>query len=143
VTERVPSDHDAVAHHRVHLETVGRTSRPRVPFPAALDVAADDVVRLSLAGRDTHAQVTETLGGDLAVEGAFDNARLARTADEGENRLQAWVDEAGLGPGDPIALDVVTSGYAFGLRRPGERVVYQAREPPSDALADIARDLDG
>lgn len=143
MTDRVPSDHDAVADHRVHLESVGSTSRPRLPLPAVLDVEEADVVRLSLAGTDTHAQVGRTLGGDLAITGAFDNARLARTADEGTDRFHEWVTEQDLGPGDPVVLDVVTAGYAFGIRRPGDRVVYEALEPPSDSLADIARNLDG
>ncbi len=142
MTERLPSDHDAVESHRTHLESVGRTSRRRVPLPSALDVTADDVLRLSLAGEDTHAAVTETLDGGLAITGAFANARLARSADEGDDQLDAWLDEQGLGPGDPVFVDVVTPGYAFGLRRPGDRVVYTAREPPADSLADIARDLE-
>lgn len=142
--ERVPSDHDAVESHRVHVETVGATSRPRVPLPGTLDVAEGDVIRLSLEGKVRHAQVTATLGGDLALAGAYDNARLARTGGEGSaDRLRAWLDGDGLGGGDPLLLDVVTPAYAFGLRRPGERVVYAAVEPPSDSLADIARDLEG
>lgn len=143
MTERLPSDHDAVTSHRTHLETVGRTSRPRLPLPTALDVGAGDVIRLSLAGDDAHAQVTETLGGDPAVTGAYPNARIARAPAEDEDRFADWLDDRGLEAGDPLLVDVVTEGYAYGLRPPGERVVYTAREPPSDSLADIARDLDG
>jgi hypothetical protein len=137
VTERVPSDHAAVDSHRVRLETVGRTGRPRVPLPDALDHTAGDVLRLSLEGIEAHAQVTADLRGEPGIESAHPDAQLARTG-EGENRLAAWVDRHGLGAGDPLLVDVVTPGYQYGLRRPGERVVYDAVEAPDDGLADIA-----
>lgn len=141
--ERVPSDHDAVDSHRLHVETVGATSRPRVPLPEAVDLAEGDVIRLSIEGDVSHAQVASTLSGTLALAGAYDNARLAREADEGTDHLREWLDDHGIGGGDPLLLDVVTPGYAYGLRRPGDRVVYAAVEPPSDSLSGIARDLEG
>lgn len=143
MSDRVPSDHDAVQSHRLHVETVGSTSRPRLPVPAGLDVADGDRLVLSLEGEPTHALASESLDGRLVVEGTFDNPRLARTAGEGVNRLRAWLGERDTGAGDPLLWDVVTPGYAYGLRRPGERVVYTAVEPPASSLADIARDLDG
>lgn len=143
MSERLPSDHPAVETHRIHLEAVGRTGRVRVPVPSTLEVATGDVVRLFLDGDGFHAAVEETLGGDLAIAGAFDNARLARAGDEGTDRFREWVQDRGLAAGDPVALDVVTAGYAYGLRNPGERVVYRAPDPPADSLRDIAADLDG
>jgi hypothetical protein len=50
---------------------------------------------------------------------------------------------AGVSAGDPLLVDVATPGFAYGLCRPGERVVYRAADPPRSSLADIARDLDG
>ena len=141
MSDRVPSDHDAVDSHRVRYDTVGHTSRPEVVLPEGVDLAVDDVVRLSLEGDAVHAAVAETLAGDLALRGAFDNARLARTDGEGEDRLHAWAADLGLETGDQLLLDVVTAGYAYGLRRPGQRVVYEAPDPPDSGLADIARDL--
>ena len=143
MTERVPSDHDAVTTHRAHVECVGRTSRPRVPLPEALAVAASDVVRVSLAGDKYHAQVRESLDGDVDLRGAFANPRLARTDGEGENHLRGWLDDVGIGAGGPLLVDAVTPGFMYGLRPPGQRVVYTARDPPSSSLSDIARDLDG
>jgi len=141
VTERLPSDHDVVDSHRVHLERVGRTSRPRVPLPAGLSVSAGDVVWVSLEGEATRARVETSLAGEPVFEGAFDNARLAR-AGEGEDRLREWTARHDLAPGAPVALDVLTRGYAFGLRRPGERVIYAPPDAPADSLADIAADLE-
>jgi hypothetical protein len=143
VTERLPSDHDAVESHRCHLESVGRTSRCRVPLPDGLGLADGDVIRVSLEGEAAHAHLEQTLAGDLAISAAFDNPRLARAEGEGADRLADWLTDSGLGAGDPLLVDVVTEGYALGLRRPGERVIYTAVDPPSDSLADIAQDLDG
>jgi len=137
VTEHVPSGHATVDSHRIHLETVGRTGRPRVPLPAPLDHDAEEALGLSLEGTATHAQVVTDLHGEPGVEGAYPDPQLARTGD-GENRLTAWVDRHGLAAGDPLLLDVVTPGYQYGLRRPGERVVYEAVEAPDDGLSDIA-----
>lgn len=142
MTERVPADHDTISNHRVHLERVGRTERLRVPVPDSLDVGAGDVVRLSLEGTEYHAQVGSAMSGGLDVRGAFDNPRLARTDGEGTDHLQAWFDDVGLADGDPLLLDTVTPGFQFGLRRPGQRVVYKARDPPDSSLADIARDVE-
>lgn len=140
MTERLPSDHEAVDSHRVHVERVGRTSRVRVPLPSALELAEGEVLRVSLEGEPAHASVESTLSGDLAIEGASDNARLAR-AREGEDRLRAWAERVDLGPGDPVLVDVLTAGFAYGLRRPGERVIYGAPDAPADSLSRIAEDL--
>ena len=143
MSDRLPSDHAAVESHRVHLDRVGRTSRPRVPVPAAVDVAVGDVIRVSLEGTSYHAQIAEALDGTPDIRGAFDNARLARTPGEGDDHFQPWTESVGLGVGDPVLVDVVTPGYKLGIRRPGERVVYDATDAPSSSLSDIARDLDG
>lgn len=142
MTERVPADHDTVSNQRVHLERVGRTERLRVPVPPCLDVGAGDVVRLSLEGTEYHAQVATAMSGGLDIRGAFDNPRLARADGEGTDHLQVWFDEVGLAGEDPLLVDTVTPGFQFGLRRPGQRVVYEARDPPDSSLADIATDLE-
>ena len=139
MTERLPSDHDAVASHRVQLERVGRTNRIRVPVPDPLDPEPGTVVRLSLEGEACHGRVTETLEGAPTIAAARDNARLAR-ADEGPDRLAEWTTDHDLSAGDPLVCDVLTEGYAYGLRRPGERVVYSAPDAPDDSLSAIARD---
>lgn len=143
MSDGLPSDHAVVNSHRAHVEGMGRTRRPRVPVPDGVDVAVGDIIRLSLEGQTYHSQATEALDGDVDIRGAFGNARLARTPDEGENRFPAWIESVGLGVGDPVLVDVVTPGYKLGLRRPGERVVYEGTDPPSSSLSDIARNLDG
>lgn len=140
--ERLPSDHEDVETHRVRLSRVGRTDRPQVELPEDLDLAADDVVRVALDGRTHHGRVDATLEGTPVLRRIADNRRLARE-DAGENRLGEWVADADVTVGGTVHLDVITRGHEYGLRTPGDRVVYTATASPDDGLADIARDLDG
>ncbi|MFB6297695.1 MAG: hypothetical protein ABEH56_04170 [Salinirussus sp.] len=139
MTDRIPSDHGAVTSHRTELGTVGRTRRPRIPLPAALECDVGDVIRLSLAGQDCRVQVTADLHGEPDVRGAYPNPRLARADGREEDELAGWLDDRGVTAGETLVLDVVTSGYGYGIREPGERVVYRAVDPPERGLADIAR----
>lgn len=141
MTDRIPSDHDTVSTHRVSLSSVGRTSRVQVSLPDGLSCEPFDVVSLSLSGRNYHSQLQRAVSGDLVVRGAFDNRRLAK-ADGGDNRFQEWVTDAGRGPGDSLELDVLREGFAYGLRVPGERVIYEPPEPQRSSLTDIAESLE-
>jgi hypothetical protein len=140
VTERVPSDHEDVTTHRVSVDRVGRSNRPTVSLPDGLDVAVGEVIRLSLGGQRYYAQVEASIDEAPVLKHAADNRRLARERD-GENRLAEWATEVGAIE-STVHLDVVTPGYAYGLREPGARVVYTATDRPDDSLADIAWDLD-
>lgn len=140
MTDAIPSDHPAVDSHRVDLTTVGSTGRPQVLLPDELTCKPDDCIRLVLADRQTHAQVASTLSGEPTIQGAYANKQLARTT-EGENLLSAWLDDVGLDPETTLVLDVLTDGYAYGLRVPGERVVYDPVEKPDSSLSDIADSL--
>ncbi|MFC6756951.1 MULTISPECIES: DUF7112 family protein [Haloarcula] len=142
MSERVPSDHDAVDTHRVAIEAVGRTGRPRVVLPDAVGLEDGDVVTLALDGDDYEARVETSLDGDLVVTHVTDNRRLARERD-GENRLAEWVADATVSVGGSAHFDVVTECHQYGLRTPGKRVVYTATEAPDSSLSDIASDLDG
>lgn len=142
MSERVPSDHDAVDTHRVHIEAVGRTGRPRVVLPDGVDLRDGDTITLALDGDDYEARVETSLDGDRTVTHVADNRRLARERD-GENRLAEWVAQAGVSVDGSAHLDVVTEGHQYGLRTPGKRVVYTATDAPDSSLSDIASDLDG
>jgi len=141
MTDRIRSDHPVVDTHRVEIEAVGATDRPQLLLPAALSCAPGEFVRLSIEGRQTHAVVVTTLRGDSAIQDARANRRLARTGD-GDNLLADWLDERGHGPGSTLVLDVLTQGYAYGLREPGKRVRYEPVARPDDSLADIADSLE-
>jgi len=142
VSDRIPSDHTTVQSRRLNLSTVGRTRRYQLPLPADIDCDIEDVVSLSLEGDGVHAQVTAGLDGDPTIQDAYRTRRIARTK-EGDDELRAWLDDHDLAEGDALVFDVLRTGYAFGLRRPGKRVVYSPPDPPDSSLADIARDLDG
>ena len=141
MTDSLPSDHDAVESHRVHLTEVGRTGRPQITLPDDVSCREDDLIWLSLDGTAAYAQVTTALTGERVIQGAFPNQRLARDH-EGENKLAAWVTDGAVDFGDALLLDVLTEGYAYGIRNPGERVVYSPPDSPDSSLSDIAQNLD-
>jgi len=144
VPERLPSDHDAVDSHRATVERVGRTDRRKVVVPeAAADaVPVEDVVELVFDETTYHSRVETDLEGTPVVTGAYRTPTLARSPADGEDHLADWLDGTGVAVGDSVLLDVVTEGFTFGLRAPGERTVYEATEPPSDSLSAIARDIE-
>lgn len=139
--DRLVSDHDTVTSHRVSLERVGRTDQPQLPLPDGLGAEIGDEISLSLAGRRAHARVERTLAGEPALRGAFPTRRLARVEAPKAELLAEWLSETGLSPGDAVVLDVLVEGYAYGLRPPGERVVYSPPEPPDSGLSEIADEL--
>lgn len=142
MADRVPSDHPSVETVRATLVTVGGTDRLAVAVPADAALPADEVVRLVLDGDEYHAQVQRELGGDdYRIQGAFDAPRFARTQGAGQNRLPAWVDDADVAVGGSVLLDVVVEDFLYGLRAPGDRAVYAAREPPAEGLAAIAEQV--
>ncbi|MFB6169296.1 MAG: hypothetical protein ABEJ43_10700 [Haloferacaceae archaeon] len=122
--------------------TVARSGGPRsrlLRLPAALDATAGDTVRVSLdddgTTTDGFARVdADTKGPYLA--GVYANRRLARTDDEGENLLAPLL--AARDPGSSLVLDVLDAGHHYGIRRPGDRVVYEVPERRDDSLAAIA-----
>ncbi len=142
MTERVPSDHESVTTHRINYGRVGHTHRPELVVSPHCSVDEGSVVQLSLEGTKTWARVEETLSGKLAIRGAFENARLARSQGEGDDRLQDWAETHDLSPGDRLLLDELRSGHVYGLRRPGQRLIYAVPRPPNDSLGEIARNVE-
>ncbi|QSG11156.1 Uncharacterized protein HSBGL_0722 [Halapricum desulfuricans] len=140
MADRIASDHETVQTHRVTLGTAGRTSRPELALPESIDASDGDIVRLTLDGRAYYALVEAGLDGTAHLRGAFENARLAREGD-GENPLLDWIDDTGVEPGRSLLLDVLSAGYHYGLREPGQRAVYTVHEPPQGSLSDIADSL--
>ncbi|MBV0924299.1 hypothetical protein KTS45_08800 [Halomicroarcula limicola] len=142
MTERVPSDHEAIETHRVTVESVGRTDRPRVALPDAVGLQDGDVVSLALDGDGYYAAVETNIQGERGIAHVADNRRLARER-EGENRLAEWVADGTVSLGGSAHLDVITDGTEYGLRTPGTRVVYTSTGGADSSLADIAEDVDG
>ncbi|MFC7200014.1 DUF7112 family protein [Halospeciosus flavus] len=136
--------HETCTTYDATLERAGGTRRPQVVLPAdAADEFPDgEVVRLVLDGSEYRAQVRSDSAGRPVIRGAYDTPDLARDPSGGENRLREWVDEKGLDVGRSVHVDVVESGFKYGLRAPGEESTYAATGKPKDTLADIAKNLD-
>jgi hypothetical protein len=130
---------DAVETGRGRVVRHGGPRSRRLDLPD-LGVAAGDLVRVTVDGTDGFAVVAADADGP-SLGGVYANRRLARTPGEGENLLAPLL--AGRDPGSSVAVDVLDPGHHYGLRDPGERVVYAVPDRRDDGLAGIAEDLDG
>lgn len=135
--------HESCTTYDATLERAGGTSRPEVRLPEAAseEFPEGDVVRLVLDSSEYRAQLRTDTKGRPVIRGAYDTPDLARNPTGGENRLREWVDKKGLDVGRSVHVDVVESGFKYGLRAPGEEATYKASQKPKDSLADIAKDL--
>jgi hypothetical protein len=149
MTDRLPSDHPSIETYRITLDRRGRLDRPRLDLSGVdASLPVGEVVRLTTDGQVYHARITESFDGAPEIRGAYDNPRLARESvggtggSEGTDHLAAWRTAKELNFGRSVLFDVVVSEFAYGLRAPGERAVYEATRPPDDGLRQIARSLD-
>jgi len=139
--DRVPSDHSSVRTYRAEVTRSGGTRRPCIrPVDSVPDLADGDLIRLVLDGTTSHARVVTDATG-LVLRGAYDNKRLARDPGTAENRLVEWVERSDREIGSAVDLDEIEPGYLYGLREPGERVVYETVRKPDDSLSSIAETL--
>lgn len=138
--DRVPSDHRTIDQYRGTVVTHGTGRNRAVELPDAVSVPVGEVIRLSLSGTEYHAQF-ERFAEGVRVTGAFETPTLARTPRDGTNMLDSWLTDKELSAGRSVHLDVIDPDFKYGLRAPGERVIYDAPTPPDDSLAAIARDL--
>jgi len=139
--ERLPSDHPAVETYRGRVGRRGGTRRPCLRLPDDTPVEAGDHLRVTLDGDDGHAVVAGDADGRY-LAGVYADRAVARTGD-GTNRLVEWCRTAGFDPGRTVAVDELDPGHHYGLRPPGERVVYGTPDRPADSLVDIAEQVGG
>lgn len=139
---RLPSDHASVRTERAEVTRSGGTSRPCLRLPDSLALESGDVLRLVLDGDEYHARVQVDSSGPL-LRGAYDLRSEAKAPGRAENRLVEWLAEHDREPGDALDLDELEARDRYGLRLPGERVVYKDTSSPGGSLQDIANDLDG
>lgn len=126
--------------------TVTRSGGPRsrlLRLPDAVDAAPGDIVRVSVDDggetTDGFARVDADANG-CYLAGVYANRRLARTDGEGEDLLAPLL--AARDPGSSLVVDTLDPGGHYGVRRPGERVVYAVPERRDDSLASIAEQFD-
>lgn len=142
MSNRVASDAAAVTSFRAHLARSGGTRLPCLRVPEETDVDEGDGIRLLLDGEPRHSRVEGDTEGPL-IHGAYDNRRLVRNPGDGENRLVEWCREHDREADDAVEFDEVDPGYLYGLRMPGNRVVYEVTRRPNESLQDIADSLLG
>lgn len=140
---RIASDHPTVETLDGRLDRQAGTGRRRAAFDADPAIPTGEVVRLSLDGDWVWTRF-ERSREEILLQRAYDMPDAIRnpaSRSDRTNRFAEWVEGAGLEEGRTVHVDVIEPAYAFGLRGPGEREVYEDVESPSDSLADIARDL--
>lgn len=133
--------HEAVPTVEATVKRSGPVDRPRVAAGDADGLAAGEVVRLVLDGHEYRTAPAETSDG-LALTGAYDTPAAARDPGGATDRLREWLDDRGLDYGRTVHLDVVSPGFRYGLRAPGERATYEDYAGPNDSLASIAESVE-
>lgn len=137
--ERIRADHPSVDTVRATIEQVGRTSRSKIHLPAETPIS-HGMVRLILQGTIRRSPVERTHDDDLVIIGAYDTPEQARQR-SGENRLQEWIDEEQLEYGRSVLVDMLEREFCYGVRVPGEDVVYEVPDRPDSSLTAIADEL--
>jgi len=114
----------------------------RLPADAADDFPAGEVVRVVVDGSQNHSQLHRNADGQPVIRGAYATPSLARDPGSATDAFGAWVDDRDLEVGRSVHVDVVAAGFQYGIRAPGESATYEAYEPPTSSLADIANSLE-
>ncbi|GAB3023214.1 DUF7112 family protein [Natronobiforma cellulositropha] len=145
MADRISSDHPSVHTVRATLAGTATGVRLDVPEDECESFPLEEVVRTVLDGEERFALVARPLAGgedERVIDGVYDAPRMARDPREGVDRLASWASDHGVGDGSSVLVDVVEPGFLYGLRAPGETAYYDAREPPKQSLADIAKGLE-
>ncbi|MXV60744.1 hypothetical protein GS429_01385 [Natronorubrum sp. JWXQ-INN-674] len=144
MADRISSDHPSVQTVRSTCTETATGVRLEVPADDRDAFPTDEVVRIVLDGDELFGLVERALTGDeLSVPGVYETPDQARDPSGATDRLAEWVDDHGVPAGGSVLVDVIEPEFLYGLRTPGETTYYDAREPPSESLSDIAKDLEG
>jgi len=142
MVDRVASDHSSLETLDAELVSHGPGSRRAVELSGDVTVPTGEVVRLVVDGAVRYTKPSRFAGETIRISGAFDAPDHARSPADRPNRLREWLDRTDLATGRTVHLDVIEEEFKYGLREPGERVVYDAPETPEDSLASIASRLE-
>ena len=143
MADRVSSDHPSVRTVRSTCAETATGSKLEIPADDRDAFATGEVVRIVLDGTERFATIERALTGEeLSVSGIYDTPDQARNPGGGSDRLREWVDDQDVRDGGSVLIDVVEPEFLYGLREPGATAFYDAREPPSQGLQDIARSLE-
>ncbi|AFO57767.1 MULTISPECIES: hypothetical protein [Natrinema] len=143
MTDRVASDHPSVQTVRSTCTETATGVKLEVPADDREAFPTDEVVRVVLDGEELFARVERALtGDDLSIPGVYDTPDLARDPSGGTDRLTEWTTDHDVPAGGSVLIDVVEPEFLYGLRSPGETTYYDAREPPTESLSEIADSLE-
>ena len=143
MADRISSDHPSVQTVRSTCTETATGVRLEVPADDRDAFPTDEVVRVVLDGDECFTRIERALtGDDLSVPGIYETPDEARDPTGATDRLVDWIDGHGVSMGGSVLIDVIEPEFLYGLRSPGETVYYDAREPPSSSLQDIASDLE-
>ena|SRR6056297_1737472 len=143
MADRIASDHSSVETVRATCTETATGVKLEVPADDRDAFPTDEVVRVVLDGEELFANIERALtGDDLSIPGVYETPDGARDPSGESDRLSAWVDNHSIAAGGSVLIDVVEPDFLYGLRAPGETAYYDAREPPSDSLNEIAKDLE-
>ncbi|RZH68179.1 DUF7112 family protein [Natrinema altunense] len=143
MTDRVASDHPSVQTVRSTCTETATGVKLEVPADDREAFPTDEVVRVVLDGEELFARVERALtGDDLSIPGVYDTPDLARDPSGGTDRLTEWTADHDVPAGGSVLIDVVEPEFLYGLRSPGETTYYDAREPPTESLSEIADSLE-
>lgn len=141
MTDRIAHDHPTVDTREATIERYGGTRRPEIQVEKRLTAEPDTVVRLVLEGSEYRAPLEQTADSRPVFRHAAKTPRLARNPSATENELVTWVRDHELEIGRTVFLDIIESGFKYGLRAPGDEAVYETGKP-RDSLANIAQKFD-
>ncbi|SDK85370.1 DUF7112 family protein [Natronorubrum texcoconense] len=143
MADRISSDHPSVQTVRSTCTETATGVRLEVPADERDAFPTDEVVRIVLDGDELFGRVERALtGDDLSIPAIYETPDQARDPSGAPDRLVDWADDHGVAAGGSVLVDVIEPEFLYGLRAPGETVYYDAHEPPSDSLTDIAKDLE-
>ena len=143
MADRISSDHPSVETVRSTCTETATGVKLEVPADDRDAFPTDEVVRVVLDGEELFARIERALTGDeLSIPGVYETPDEARDPTGATDRLVEWIDERDVPTGGSVLVDVVEPDFLYGCRSPGETTYYDAREPPSDSLSEIAEDLE-
>ncbi|SEW15370.1 DUF7112 family protein [Natrinema salifodinae] len=143
MADRIASDHPSVQTVRSSCTETATGVKLEIPADDRDAFPTDEVVRVVLDGDELFARIDRALtGDDLAIPGVYETPDQARDPSGATDRLTEWIDDHDVPVDGSVLIDIVEPEFLYGLRAPGETAYYDAREPPTESLSDIAEQFE-
>jgi len=134
---RISSDHDTIDSVRATVVSHGTRRKIAIELPSDVSIPAGEVFQISMSGNLYHGRFDSFADG-LRLLGVYQTPDVARDPAEGDDHLSSWLTDEGLTAGRSVHVDIIEPEYKYGLRPPGEQVVYTDPDPPDSSLQSIA-----